>query len=30
MSELSLNDRIYKCECGLVEDRDIKWSTYGE
>lgn len=21
---LSLKDRIYKCECGLVEDRDIK------
>ncbi|MDO8640875.1 MAG: transposase [Nitrosarchaeum sp.] len=21
---LALNDRVYKCECGLVEDRDVK------
>jgi len=24
MNELSLKERVYKCECGLVEDRDVK------
>lgn len=24
INKLSLNDRVYNCECGLVEDRDVK------